>query len=209
MLGVHFINDSCASKLTSFLGSLFFHFRFTFTPPQQKRERVEREVRRLRDEISIKKSTVSTVTKGVPVNKIEVRPQEQLPQFSGPRNLINPMLIGLSNEAQSILASNFQTGGAPAFQLPGLPSLPGIGISGVPPDIGISPSGPPPPHLQPPPPQHTPQPPPYTVQPRSAKISKEEAAEAAVKLSQQNNAGGDGAGSRLANGRPPQAISMS
>ncbi len=142
------------------------------------------------------------MTKGVPVNKIEVRPQEQQPQFSGPQHLINPMLVGLSNEAQRILNSNFTNAGSPAFQLPGLPSLPSIGVN---PELDFI-QTPPPQHLQPPQ-QATPQPPPYTVQPRSAKISKEEAAEAAVKLSQQNNAGGDGR--RLANGRPPQAISMS
>ena len=71
----------------------------------QRRERVEREVRRLRDEISVKKSAIVTATKGIPANKIEVRPQEQQPQYSGPTMSINPMLVGLSAEAQMILAS--------------------------------------------------------------------------------------------------------
>ena len=71
----------------------------------QRRERVEREVRRLRDEISVKKSAIVTATKGIPANKIEVRPQEQQPQYSGPTMSINPMLVGLSSEAQMILAS--------------------------------------------------------------------------------------------------------
>ena len=71
----------------------------------QRRERVEREVRRLRDEISVKKSAIVTATKGIPSNKIEVRPQEQQPQYSGPTMSINPMLVGLSAEAQMILAS--------------------------------------------------------------------------------------------------------
>ena len=66
---------------------------------------MEREVRRLRDEISVKKSAIVTATKGIPANKIEVRPQEQQPQYSGPTMSINPMLVGLSAEAQMILAS--------------------------------------------------------------------------------------------------------
>ena len=45
----------------------------------QRRERREREVRRLREEISQKKTAIATVTKGIPFNKIEVRPTEQLP----------------------------------------------------------------------------------------------------------------------------------
>ena len=79
----------------------------------QRRERVEREVRRLRDEISVKKSAIVTATKGIPANKIEVRPQEQQPQYSGPTMSINPMLVGLSAEAQMILASTnfFRYGG--------------------------------------------------------------------------------------------------
>ena len=43
-----------------------YHFCFFF----QRRERVEREVKRLREEISVKKTAVTTATKGIPANKI-------------------------------------------------------------------------------------------------------------------------------------------
>ena len=42
-------------------------------------------MRKLRDEISDKKTLITTVTKGIPFNKIEVRPQGQLPKHSGPQ----------------------------------------------------------------------------------------------------------------------------
>ena len=77
----------------------------------QRRERVEREVKRLREEISVKKTAVTTATKGIPANKIEVRPQDQQPNYSGPTTAFNPMLVGLSNEAQLILATSLGTTG--------------------------------------------------------------------------------------------------
>ncbi len=49
-----------------------------------------REVRRLRDEISEKKLAISTVTKGIPFNKIEVRPDDQLPPNSFQSLLTSP-----------------------------------------------------------------------------------------------------------------------
>jgi len=48
----------------------------------QRRERRERDVRRLREEISSKKTAVAMVTKGIPFNRIEVRPEDQLPPQS-------------------------------------------------------------------------------------------------------------------------------
>ena len=39
----------------------------------QRREQVEREVRILREKISVLKIQISTITKGVPITKIEVR----------------------------------------------------------------------------------------------------------------------------------------
>ena len=39
----------------------------------QRREQVEREVRILREKISVLKIQISTITKGVPMSKIEVR----------------------------------------------------------------------------------------------------------------------------------------
>ena len=42
-----------------------YHFCFFF----QRRERVEREVNRLREEISVKKTAGTTATKGIPANK--------------------------------------------------------------------------------------------------------------------------------------------
>jgi len=39
-------------------------------------------VRKLREEISVKKTAITTVTKGIPFNRIEVRPQDQLPPQS-------------------------------------------------------------------------------------------------------------------------------
>ncbi|XP_059090636.1 uncharacterized protein LOC131886355 isoform X2 [Tigriopus californicus] len=49
---------------------------------EQRRERKERMVRKLREEISEKKTAITTVTKGIPFNKIEVRPEDQIPQPS-------------------------------------------------------------------------------------------------------------------------------
>jgi len=86
---------------------------------EERRERVEREVKRLREEISVKKTAVTTATKGIPANKIEVRPQDQQPNYSGPTTAFNPMLVGLSNEAQLILATSLGTTGlvSPSKQL--------------------------------------------------------------------------------------------
>ncbi len=39
-------------------------------------------MRRLREEISDKKTAISTVTKGIPFTKLEVRPEDQLPPSS-------------------------------------------------------------------------------------------------------------------------------
>jgi len=39
-------------------------------------------VRKLREEISVKKTAIATVTKGIPFNRIEVRPEDQLPPQS-------------------------------------------------------------------------------------------------------------------------------
>lgn len=50
----------------------------------QRRERRERDVRRLREMISEKKTSITTVTKGIPFNKIEVRPNDQLPTHTCP-----------------------------------------------------------------------------------------------------------------------------
>lgn len=156
-------------------------------------------MKKLRDEISVKKTAVTTATKGIPVNKIEVRPQEQQPLFSGPMNIINPMLVGLSHEAQMILATNFNTNTAILNSPTKLPALTGL-PTGFP-SLDFLEGG------------QSPQPPEknYLIQPRSAKISMEEAADAANKLSSTNNdkslkSSYDGASSRMPNGRPPQAI---
>ncbi len=39
-------------------------------------------MRRLREEISDKKTAISTITKGIPFTKLEVRPEDQLPPSS-------------------------------------------------------------------------------------------------------------------------------
>jgi len=44
----------------------------------------EVEVRFLRQLISEKRITITTVTKGVPFTKLEVRPLDQIPSYSGP-----------------------------------------------------------------------------------------------------------------------------
>ena len=68
----------------------------------KKRAKRERQVRKLRDEISDKKTLITTVTKGIPFNKIEVRPQDQLPKHSGPLGGMeqNPLL---SNQATAAI----------------------------------------------------------------------------------------------------------
>ena len=43
------------------------------SPTLQRREQVEKETRILREKISILKIHISTITKGVPISKIEVR----------------------------------------------------------------------------------------------------------------------------------------
>ena len=58
---------------------------------------------------------MTTATKGIPANKIEVRPQDQQPNYSGPTTAFNPMLVGLSNEAQLILATSLGTTGNVKF----------------------------------------------------------------------------------------------
>ena len=63
----------------------------------QRRDKREREVRRLRQLISEKKTTITTVTKGIPMTKIEVRPMEQQPNYSGPLESANPLLSGMPN----------------------------------------------------------------------------------------------------------------
>ena len=80
---------------------LKFHLHFCF--PEQKRSKREKQVRKLRDEISEKKTLITTVTKGIPFAKIEVRPQDQLPKHSGPlTGEANPMLS--STAAAALIA---------------------------------------------------------------------------------------------------------
>ena len=50
----------------------------------KRRDQVEREVRILREKISVLKIQVSTVTKGVPMSKIEVREEKRSMRSSSP-----------------------------------------------------------------------------------------------------------------------------
>lgn len=71
---------------------------------EAKRSKRERQVRKLRDEISEKKTLITTVTKGIPFAKIEVRPQDQLPKHSGPLSgETNPLLSNTA--AAAIIAA--------------------------------------------------------------------------------------------------------
>lgn len=163
----------------------------------QRRERVEREVKRLREEISVKKTAVTTATKGIPANKIEVRPQDQQPAFSGPTSAFNPMLVGLSNEAQMILAASMSASSgsySPTKQLMNYDKLLEMN-----PDLAAMENYEPSTSRQSlMPPQS------LAPLPRSAKISMDEAAEAAVSLARdQPQRSMPGAQSRLPNGRPP------
>ena len=54
------------------------------------RERRNNEVRRLREEISEKRLAIYTVTKGIPFNRLEVRPEDQIPQNSFEKLLSSP-----------------------------------------------------------------------------------------------------------------------
>ena len=56
----------------------------------QLRERRNNEVRRLREEISEKRLAIYTVTKGIPFNRLEVRPEDQIPQNSFEKLLSSP-----------------------------------------------------------------------------------------------------------------------
>ena len=152
----------------------------------------------------MKKTAVTTATKGIPANKIEVRPQDQQPSYTGPTAAINPMLVGLSNEAQLILATNSQLGGAssPVKQL--LDASYARGMASIEMDRELQEAFGTPPLAPPSRNQQTPQ---QGLQqlPRSAKISMDEAAEAAVDLAQPANSRPPfgGTPSKLPNGRPP------
>ena len=50
----------------------------------KRRDQVEREVRILREKISVLKIQVSTITKGVPMSKIEVREEKRSMRSSSP-----------------------------------------------------------------------------------------------------------------------------
>ena len=68
---------------------------FITVPPNyneslQLRERRNNEVRRLREEISEKRLAIYTVTKGIPFNRLEVRPEDQIPQNSFEKLLSSP-----------------------------------------------------------------------------------------------------------------------
>jgi hypothetical protein len=81
----------------------------------------------LRQLISEKKTTITTVTKGIPFNKLEVRPMDQQPNFSGPMDGSNPLLSGMPNAtlmAAGIFNESPMFGSSSMFSLP---SLPGIG----------------------------------------------------------------------------------
>ena len=131
-------------------------------------------MRKLRDEISDKKTLITTVTKGIPFNKIEVRPQGQLPKHSGPQGGMeqNPLLSNTATAAILAAGLNPQQLVANPFGLPSaaspLPSswpannmgLPGLssgstplpGLGGAPPDP-FSTAGQPPAYKNGPPPQ--------------------------------------------------------
>ena len=115
--------------------SIFINFYFIF----QRREKREREVRRLRQLISEKKTTITTVTKGIPMTKIEVRPMEQQPNYSGPLESANPLLSGMPNA--TLMASGRFNEGSPMFgvnSIFSLPSMPGIGMPTAPSSNPIS-----------------------------------------------------------------------
>ena len=83
----------------------------------------------MRQLISEKKTTITTVTKGIPMTKIEVRPMEQQPNYSGPIEAANPLLSGMPNA--TLMASGRFNDGSPLFgtnSIFSLPSLPGIGM---------------------------------------------------------------------------------
>ena len=94
---------------------------------KKKRAKRERQVRKLRDEISDKKTLITTVTKGIPFNKIEVRPQGQLPKHSGPQGGMeqNPLLSNTATAAILAAGLNPQTLVANPFGLPAASPLPG------------------------------------------------------------------------------------
>jgi hypothetical protein len=66
-------------------------------------------VKRLRQLISEKKTTITTVTKGIPFNKLEVRPMEQQPNYSGPVDGLNPLLSGMPNATAMARAQCYRT----------------------------------------------------------------------------------------------------
>ena len=112
----------------------------TFSCSFQKRSKRERQVRKLRDEISEKKTLITTVTKGIPFAKIEVRPQDQLPKHSGPLSgEQNPLLS--STAVSAIIAAglsstptpfgNLLSSSSPAPMLSGTTPLPPSTLPGL------------------------------------------------------------------------------
>jgi hypothetical protein len=68
------------------------------------------------------------VTKGIPFTKLEVRPTEQQPNYSGPTDGLNPLLSGMPNA--TAMARGIFNETSPLFgssSIFSLPSLPGIG----------------------------------------------------------------------------------
>jgi hypothetical protein len=93
--------------------------------PVQLRENREREVRVLRQLISNKKTTITTVTKGIPFTKLEVRPAEQQPNYSGPTEAMNPLLSGMPNATAMARGNLNET--SPLFGSSSTFNLPGVG----------------------------------------------------------------------------------
>ena len=76
-------------------------------PWLQRREQVEREVRILREKISVLKIQISTITKGVPMSKIEVREDKRgLIRSSSPDEKFRSISLPTSG---TLALLNFQT----------------------------------------------------------------------------------------------------
>ena len=84
---------------------------------------------------------ITTVTKGIPFNKIEVRPQDQLPKTSGPQGGMeqNPLLSNTATAAILAAGLNPQQLVANPFGLPSATSpLPGSWPAGLGPPLVTS-----------------------------------------------------------------------
>merc|ERR1712029_528857 len=91
-----------AAKLAYEIYSLTQRLRYTTfrsENEEKRREQVEREVRILREKISVLKIQISTITKGVPMSKIEVREDKRMGRAGSPDDKFRSISLPTSGKS--------------------------------------------------------------------------------------------------------------